>query len=306
MHILVGNTGFVGSNIAKAHHFDSMYNSKNIASAIGLQPDLLVYAGVPASMELANNNPVADREVCENAINNIRNIHPKCLVLISTISVLDKTINVDEDYHVRSSGLQPYGANRFFLEQKTFEIVRDCHIIRLPALFGDRIKKNFVYDLIHFVPAMLDAVKYEAFACKEQLIQKCYKLSDNGFYMLMQNDPGLKDAFKRIGFSALNFTDSRSVFQFYNLTHLWSHIELVLKNDLPLLHTAVEPISAAQVYQTVTGNTFLNELTTTPYNYDYRTKYNDCLGGENGYIFKQAQIMQEIIDFVAGYSHISS
>ncbi|MEG2500937.1 MAG: NAD(P)-dependent oxidoreductase, partial [Oscillospiraceae bacterium] len=32
---LVGYTGFVGSNIAAAHPFDGLYNSKNIKEAFG-------------------------------------------------------------------------------------------------------------------------------------------------------------------------------------------------------------------------------------------------------------------------------
>jgi hypothetical protein len=57
MNILVGYTGFVGSNLYDAGEFDAVYNSKNIQDAFGTTPDLLVYAGVRAEKYLANNDP---------------------------------------------------------------------------------------------------------------------------------------------------------------------------------------------------------------------------------------------------------
>ena len=48
MEILVGYSGFVGSNICEKHKFDELYDSKNIKEAYGKNPELLVYSGVPA------------------------------------------------------------------------------------------------------------------------------------------------------------------------------------------------------------------------------------------------------------------
>ena len=38
--ILVGHTGFVGSNLNREHKFDMVFNSKNIEEAYGTNPDL--------------------------------------------------------------------------------------------------------------------------------------------------------------------------------------------------------------------------------------------------------------------------
>lgn len=54
MKSLVGFTGFVGSNLAMSTDFDGLYNSANIEEAYGTNPDLLVYAGVPAQKFIAN------------------------------------------------------------------------------------------------------------------------------------------------------------------------------------------------------------------------------------------------------------
>ena len=303
MDALVGYTGFVGSNIADKHKFDTLYNSKNIEAAYGTKPDLLVYSGVPAEMFLANKNPSADIALVENAIDNIRKIAPKQLILISTIAVLDDPIEVDEDCIVNTKKLMAYGLHRYNLEQLAREIVPNCHVLRLPALFGMNIKKNFIYDIIHFFPSMLNKAKYDQFISIEPVIADCYHIQDNGFYKLTVTDEKkaeLRLVFERLNFSALNFTDSRSVFQFYNLARLWEHIETVIAANIPLLHLATEPLSAGETYCEITGKAFFNELAAKPFNYDFRTKYAASFGGANGYIYNRSQVLSDLKIFIGG------
>ena len=54
MNVLVGYTGFVGSNIYAKGQFDYVFNSSNIQDSYGLNPDLLIYAGLRAEKYLAN------------------------------------------------------------------------------------------------------------------------------------------------------------------------------------------------------------------------------------------------------------
>ena len=56
--LLVGSTGFVGGNLRAKHTFAAVCHSSDIAAQYGTQPDLCVYAGVPAAMFLANADPV--------------------------------------------------------------------------------------------------------------------------------------------------------------------------------------------------------------------------------------------------------
>ena len=85
--LLVGSTGFVGGNLRAKHTFAAVCHSSDIAAQYGTQPDLCVYAGVPAAMFLANADPEADMEVMRTARENLRKIAPKSLVLISSIAV---------------------------------------------------------------------------------------------------------------------------------------------------------------------------------------------------------------------------
>ena len=58
--VLVGSTGFVGGNLMAAHTFDAAYHSTDVAEGFGCRNELVVYAGVPAAMFLANRDPAAD------------------------------------------------------------------------------------------------------------------------------------------------------------------------------------------------------------------------------------------------------
>ena len=299
--MLVGYTGFVGSNLADSHQFDYLINSKNIQDAYGVQPDLLVYAGVRAEKFLANTAPEADMANIQEALENIKKIKPKKLVLISTVDVYKIPVEVDEDSRMEKENLHPYGANRLWLEEQVQELFPKTYIIRLPGLFGKNLKKNFLYDYIQVIPSLLKEEKYQELAAKKSGIARNYEKQANGFYKCVVSEAekeSLKQEFEEVGFTALNFTDSRGVFQFYNLAHLWRHIEKVIELKIPKLNIATEPVSVCEVYQMLKGETFENPVASMPPFYDYRTKYSEEFGGERGYIFLKQQVLEEIKTFV--------
>lgn len=302
MKSLVGYTGFVGSNLYRNGMFDAVYNSRNIEEAYGTAPDLLVYSGLRAEKYLANNAPEKDMEQIKQAQMNIENIRPKKLVLISTIDVFKIPRDVNEESEIDTNGLHPYGYNRYQLECWVRKNYPDALIIRLPGLFGQNLKKNFIYDYIHVIPYMLKEEKMTELLAKDEELSSFYDKLDNGFYRVKQlskQESGeLKTKFKALQFSALNFTDSRSVYQFYSLQRLWNDIRIALKNDIRLWHPATEPVSAGELYYYLTGEEFRNELSGIPADYDYRTIYAEDFGGENGYICSKREILNEIKKFV--------
>ena len=158
--LLVGSTGFVGGNLRAKHTFAAVCHSSDIAAQYGTQPDLCVYAGVPAAMFLANADPEADMEVMRTARENLRKIAPKSLVLISSIAVFADSRGRCEDDAPDTDGLPAYGRNRLQLEQWVREDFNDALIVRLPALYGAGLKKNFLFDLHTITPAMLKPEKY--------------------------------------------------------------------------------------------------------------------------------------------------
>ena len=92
--------------------FDNKYNSKNIHTAYGTEPELCIYSGVPSAMFLANSAPEKDLEVIKNAIRNIEKIKPQKLVLISTVAVYNKSFGVNEDSEILEGESSAYGRNR--------------------------------------------------------------------------------------------------------------------------------------------------------------------------------------------------
>ena len=145
---LIGYTGFVGGNIEKQHQFDDLYNSKNIGEIEGKEYDLVVSAANRAEMWRINQDPETDRAEINEFISNIRRAKIGKLVLISTVGVYKNPNGADEDTAIDTDGLLPYGVNRSYLEDFCRENF-DTTVIRLPGLFGDGLKKNVIYDLLH-------------------------------------------------------------------------------------------------------------------------------------------------------------
>ena len=303
--LLVGSTGFVGGNLLAKHTFAAECHSSDITAQYGTRPDLCVYAGVPAAMFLANADPEADLAVMRAARENIRQIAPKRLVLISSIAVLADSRGVYEDSPAQDTEALPaYGKNRLQLERWVREDFPDALIVRLPALYGAGIRKNFLFDLHTITPAMLRPEKYSELAAKSPLVKSAYTLADNGFYKLngTTDPPALRAFFAANDFNALAFTDARSRYQFYNLGRLWSDMEAARAADIKLLHLCTPPVSAAEVYTAVTGKTdWHNELPKPPFDYDLRSRHAALLGGSGDYLCTKQQELDDITRFMRSW-----
>lgn len=303
MDYLVGYTGFVGSNLAATHNFEGLFNTKNIEKAFGVSPDLLVYSGVPAEMFLANKNPEEDRKVIDNAINNIKQIAPKKIVLISTIGVYENPVRVNENTDINEDYVLPYGKNRLLLEKWVEENIKEHLIVRLPGLYGMNLKKNFLYDFINIVPSMLSEDKYIYCSEKSVAIKINYEKQENGFYkcntqLKNVSKKQLKEEFIKLGFTALDFTDSRGIFQYYNLNRLWSDICCALENKVKKINIAVEPITIQELYHYLTGDKFDNILNKPAPHFDFYTIHADIFNKQGNYILEKEEILVDIKRFV--------
>ena len=200
--------------------------------------------------------------------------------------------------------LPAYGKNRLQLEHWVREDFPDALIVRLPALYGAGIRKNFLFDLHTITPAMLKPEKYSELAAKSPLVKSAYTLADNGFYKLNGTaDPAaLRAFFAANDFNALAFTDARSRYQFYNLGRLWSDMEAARAADVKLLHLCTPPVSAAEVYTAVTGKAdWHNELPKPPFDYDLRSRHAALLGGSGDYLCTKQQELDDITRFMRSW-----
>ena len=305
MKSIVGYTGFVGLNLVQQTNFDDLFNSRNIADAYGTRPDLLVYAGVRAEKYLANNDPEKDYLAISDAISNIIKINPVFIVLISTIDVYKEPVSVDEDSEIDRDSLHPYGLHRYLLEDWVERNIDKHLIVRLPGLYGSNLKKNFIYDLINIIPSMLNEDKLTELSKTIDNLPNYYPNQHNGFYkcrdLTRKEKEDLTKRFLAGGFSAENFTDSRGIYQFYNLAYLWRHLEVAMAYHIRKLNIATEPISAAELYSNIRGKVFINKISDTPIHYDFRTKFDHLFKGKEGYIFSKSFVIDDIKHFIAGY-----
>lgn len=146
---LIGYTGFVGGNLQRQHSFTDFYNSKNIDSIRGQQFDLVVCAGVQAKKWLANKEPDWDWQGIQQLMAQLDTIQAKRFVLISTIDVYPSPLHVDEATPIDLAACHPYGKHRLQLEQWVAQRFEQHYILRLPALFGQGLRKNVIYDFLN-------------------------------------------------------------------------------------------------------------------------------------------------------------
>ena len=303
---IVGYSGFVGSNLSLSYNFDHSYNSKNVESGYGSSPDILVYAGVTGTKYIANKFPEQDQLIIDNAIKNIINFAPKKLVLISTIDVFVKPDQLNEDDEPTSTPDFTYGYHRKKLEEWVQSNIEDYLIVRLPGIYGRNIRKNFIYDIINPIPQALTESLYRELSGKEPLIGAYYTCGNDGFYHPVSLDDikrtELLNAFNKLNFSALNFTDSRGLFQYYNLKYLWNHIDIALKNDIKILNVATEPFITSELYEHLFHKKFENELPYTIPFYNFKTKYSSLFGRKDGYLYSKEEVIKDIDQFIKTYN----
>ena len=302
MRALVGYSGFVGANLDRQAHFDAKYNTQNITQAYGTSPELLVYAGIRAEKYLANNDPALDLQMVREGFENIRRINPKRLILISTADVYKLPVQVDETTPIDTAGLHAYGLNRYQLEVWVRELYPDATIVRLPGLYGKGIKKNFIYDYIQRIPFMLTAAKFAQLTAEDGFIAPYYQQLPNGFYQCHYQSEDqrlvLKGYFERVGFSALQFTDSRSQFQFYPLRRLWDDIRTITQAGLKLVNIVTEPVTAGELYAYLTDGVFDNELGRTPAVYDIHSVHTGLFASSTPYMLDKAYVLEDIRAFI--------
>src|SRR4051812_36910595 len=95
---LIGHTGFVGSNLARAGHFTHCFNSANFRAMAGESYDEIVCCGISAAKWLANSDPQRDWTGIKDLLDVLAITRAHRFVLISTIDVYpDPSQPLNED-----------------------------------------------------------------------------------------------------------------------------------------------------------------------------------------------------------------
>jgi hypothetical protein len=148
---LVGYTGFVGATLLADGGYTHGFNSRDIEEMRGGRFDEVVCAGVPAVKWLANREPEGDRAAIGRLLAVLETVRTGRFVLISTVDVYaDPSLPQDETADPAGLGAgEPYGRHRLEVERFVAARFPTHAIVRLPALFGDGLKKNALFDLLH-------------------------------------------------------------------------------------------------------------------------------------------------------------
>lgn len=311
MNALIGYTGFVGKNLLN-ETYDDFYHSKNIDTIVGKNYNRLVCSGIRAEKFLANQYPQQDLEAIQALIKKLKQVSCNTFVLISTIDVYNNPVGVDETTIIDVANTQPYGANRYYMENFVRHHYENYLIVRLPALFGKGLKKNFIYDMIHKIPSMIMDAKFTELLSKgnaqqKTVLQSAYQTNAQGNWVVKPDldtakTAHLKETLEVLGFTSLVFTDCRSAFPFYDLSNLQKDINFALEHNIKELNLAVEPICAQEVATACFGVPFEHTIQNKePVTYDMKSIHADVFGGKNGYLYSKEDTIKAIREFLQTY-----
>lgn len=264
---LVGHTGFVGSTLTQQLDFSHLFNSANID---GIDPkicfEVAVCAAAPGSMLEANRNPETDLEKLKDLMAHLDRLQAERFVLISTIAVLADFSDGPTESTCRYETELAYGRNRRALEEFCQRRFANSLVVRLPALFGQGLKKNFIFDLLNPVPSMLTEERLDELksTLPPQLSATLAKLYSpgpmTGFVKLDRQAlkvrperSAIEKAVEASGHAAVYFHNPETTYQYYNMERLWQDITRAQNVGLRAIHLATEPLAAGHIHQRLLG-----------------------------------------------------
>ena len=145
---IFGHTGFVGGYLLRKYQFGHLYNTTNINEARNKEFGIVCICCLPSVKWMANKYPETDDEHINNIMDVIRTIQAKRIILISTVDIFDDISNSNEDTIINGNN-HTYGKNRYKFEVFIKQTFKNYYIFRLPALFGNGLKKNVLFDLMN-------------------------------------------------------------------------------------------------------------------------------------------------------------
>ena len=308
---LIGHSGFVGGHLAGQGAFSHRFNSSNIEALGECDFEEIVCAAAPGSMFEANRFPDRDAQRIDALIEQLRGAKTERITLISSIAVLAGfELGLDEGHAAYQTELA-YGRNRRRLEEFCQGHFPQCLVVRLPALFGSGLKKNFLFDILNPVPSMLTPEKFVQLtgglsAELTEVVESVYHF-DKGLQMHVVDrarlarsgqSVALERAVQGKKMSAIQFTSPESTFQFYDMRNLWVDIGKCREAGLDVIHLAPEPIRASEIHELATGGA-MPETDARVHCEDMRTRHAGLWGQAGDYIASAGAVAAQLRAFFA-------
>lgn len=309
---LVGHTGFVGGALLRQTRFDDCFNSANVRNIRGQSFGTLVCAAAPGSMLTANKAPDLDREQVHALIDRLSNVSAERFILISSIAVLDDFAGGDVEATTRFQTDLAYGRHRRELEEFVEDNFEQSLIVRLPALFGRGLRKNFIFDLLNPVPSMLTAERLAGLQDElshelSEWVGELYSPDSlTGLWKLDRAALGrdrrrgaLENAVSEHGYSAVHFHHRETTYQYYEIDRLWRDIGVALHRGLSHLHLTSEPIRAKVIHRHLTGDE-MPETDARVHREDMHTSHAGLWDQSGPYIYNAWETLDRLSLFFAG------
>ena len=148
---LIGYSGFIGSHLKEKIEDCEFYNSKNIKTIKNKNFNKIYFSGNDSRIWYVNKYPKKDMKNLISILSKLSSVKCDLFILISSIEIYKTTKN--KKYNENSKLLPKkklnYGENRLFFEKEIKKLFKNFLIIRLPVVYGKRLKKNVLFDIIH-------------------------------------------------------------------------------------------------------------------------------------------------------------
>ncbi len=309
---LIGATGFVGSALLRQTDFDARFNSRNVSEIEGQTFGTLVCAAAPGSMFEANTASERDKAQIQGLIERLSKVHADRFVLISSIAVLADFAGQDDESTQDFQEKLAYGRHRRELEAFVEQHFAERLIVRLPALFGQGLRKNFIFDLMNPVPSMLTEAKLE------DLRRRLDAALSNWVGLLYTPDAAtgllkldrealnrdarrraLDDAVSDLGLSATQFHNRETTYQYYEIDRLWGDIGIALEAGLTHLHLTSEPLKAAVIHESLKGAP-MPETSARLHREDMHSAHGNLWGTCGPYLYDSETTLERLARFYSG------
>lgn len=305
---LIGHTGFVGGSLSQQYAFMDLFNTSNIDSIAGRKFDTVVCAAAPGSMFTANREPERDREQIDALIESLNGMNARRFVLISSIAVLANFAAGDDESTEAFQKDMAYGRHRRELEAYCEARFDNCLIVRLPALFGSGLRKNFIFDLLNPIPTMLSVTSLEALLDKisptlRDALKRFYAPDITGMYRINREAlnadscrSALEVAVRATEMCATQFHNPDTTYQYYDLSRLWLDIGVATRFALRHVHLATEPLRAGEIHLRLLG-TDMPCSNARLHREDMHTQHAALWGREGSYLEDASTVLSRLEAF---------
>jgi len=156
--ITIIGKGFVGKNLLNQYSEfkHQVYDSKNISLINQQEHDIILCAAPSGKKWLVNQDKQKDLDNIMSLVDILKKTKFKKLILFSTIDIYNNNCVIENEQSINFN-IEPYGNNRRIFENEIMQMTDCTHVIRLPALFGNYLEKNYIYDLLN--SNMIDKIK---------------------------------------------------------------------------------------------------------------------------------------------------